>query len=209
MHDLSVAVVIGAHPFAVKPFHRMWRMLPGVEAYTQDLDSFTSEDSADYDVTVLYLHHRAMPSVSGWWSEKHWPRLEAHLSRPGMGIVVWHHAIPAFWNWAVWDELTGLSRRDFKVGWDGPVNMMPVTGHPLADGWNGCSIVEEWYGMDLPDGEAFLTTDHASSGPVLGWTRSFRGNRVACLQPGHGDACWGDPLWRDLFVRTLHWAAGC
>ena len=208
MKKLQVAVVTGAHPFEVKAFHELWKSWPGVDAYVQDLNEFTYEEKAPYDVVVLYLHHRQMPSTRDVWFEKHWPRLEAHLSQPGLGILVWHHAIPAFHHWSVWDELTGLPRRDFPVGWDGPMNLTPVEGHPLVAGWKGCSVVEEWYGMDKPDGEPFLTTDHAHSGATLGWTRQFRGNRVACLQPGHGLACWTDPDWRELFLRTLRWTVG-
>ena len=70
---LSVAVVTGGHPFDTKEFHRLFRSLPGVDAYVQHLDDWvcaSSEVRASHDVVVFYNMTMTGPLDEGlpWFS---------------------------------------------------------------------------------------------------------------------------------------------
>jgi uncharacterized protein len=58
------AVVTGGHPFDVPHFHRLFRAMPGVDAYPQDLENFLHDWGQvrwKYEAIVFYNMHMAPP----------------------------------------------------------------------------------------------------------------------------------------------------
>jgi type 1 glutamine amidotransferase len=54
-----------------------------------------------------------------------------------------------------------------------------------------------------------LTTDHPKMVmKAMAWTHEFRAARVFCLQPGHNNDHYADPIFRTMLSRGIHWAAG-
>ena len=62
--DLPIAVITGVHPFDVPGFHRLFRALPGIDAYLQDVENFALDWGrcrADYGAAVFYNMHPGAP----------------------------------------------------------------------------------------------------------------------------------------------------
>ena len=65
---LRVAVVTGGHSFDVQNFYRLFRELPGIDAYPQHLEHFSSspEEVRDaYDAVVFYGMGSGVPVEEG------------------------------------------------------------------------------------------------------------------------------------------------
>ena len=204
---LHVAVITGQHVFDVPGFHALWRSLPGIEAYIQDLDNWAADEGhvrEDYDVLVFYNFHRSGPEG----------RVKAALERLGetaQGIVLLHHAILAYPQWPVWAELTGITVRDFKYYHGETLNIhVADASHPITQGLADWQMVDETYHMpDAGEGShVLLTTDHERSMRTIAWTRLYKQARVLCFESGHGNETYVDRSFRAVLARGIRWAAG-
>jgi hypothetical protein len=90
---------------------------------------------------------------------------------------------------------------------------VPVTildaGHPITAGLKDFTIRDEIYwgfrvGADV---RPLLGTAHPKAGTPLMWTRSEGTSRVVFLQLGHDHLAYGNPNFRTLVSRSIHWAA--
>ena len=71
---ITVAVVEGEHPYNVPAFHRLFRSLPGIDAYPQHLDQFVNDWGnvrTQYDVVLFFNWHLDTPPENehGWWQK--------------------------------------------------------------------------------------------------------------------------------------------
>jgi type 1 glutamine amidotransferase len=211
---VKTAVVTGQHPFDTRGFTQMFRSLEGVDAYVQHMEEFAADPGKLldwYDVVVFYNMHREMPSADGAWHDK---RVQAAMERLGeteQGILVFHHALLAFPDWAPWTELVGIEDRSF--GYDhGQFLHIDIANrdHPITDGLSAWDMVDETYSMNSPgpDSEALLTTDHPKSMKTLAWTRQYKNAPVFCLQLGHDDEAYRNDNLRRVLQRGIRWLAG-
>jgi uncharacterized protein len=213
---LKVAVVTGGHAYDVPNFQRLFRELPGIDAYVQHMDDFacSPEDVRDgYDVVVFYIMLTSGPTDEGlpWYAGKPLAAL-SHLGATGQGIVLLHHAILAYPQWPVWTEISGLAERGiFGFDHDQTLDICVADPqHPIVAGVSDWRMVDETYSMPdvTADSHVLLTTDHPKSMKVLGWTRTYRNSRVFCFQSGHDNQTWPDANFRRVLTQGVVWAAG-
>ncbi|NUQ01981.1 MAG: ThuA domain-containing protein [Armatimonadetes bacterium] len=212
----KVAVVTGGHAFDVMGFYALWRALaPAVDAYPQHLDDFcaaSAEARAAYDVVLFYTMLRDNPTDEGmpWYAGRQLSALD-ELGRRPQGIVILHHALLGYPDWAPWREITGLSNLSFgyHIG-ETVTSVIADPDHPITRGLDNWTMVDETYTTaDAGPGNHLLVTyDHPRSLRTIAWTRTWRESRVFCYQAGHDDRAWSHPSFRALLRQGICWTAG-
>ena len=165
-----------------------------------------------YDVVLFYFMPTEGPSDEGlgWYAGKPKTAL-TQLSKTGQGIVLLHHAILAYSQWSVWDQVVGIQERSFGYYHDQTVRTdVANPEHPITDALKAWEMVDETYTMnDAGEGsEILLTTDHPKSMKTIAWTRQHKNARVFCYAAGHDNQAWLDPNFRRVLDRGIQWAAG-
>jgi type 1 glutamine amidotransferase len=176
-------------------------------------------------VVLFYSFHLDTPPANerGWWQGG----TEAALQEPvetGQGIVVLHHAISAFPGWAFWSEMVGiphasraaeLQAADPSALSFGETLHLEIAdpGHPITSELSTFELYGETWGplrlIPGPTCHILLTTDHPKMATVaMAWTHEFGTARVFCLQPGHNNDSYADPIFRTVLSRGIQWAAG-
>lgn len=228
---ITTAVVTGEHPFDVPGFHNLFRSLPEVDPYPQHMDQFIADWGkvrTKYDVVLFFNWHLDTPpgNERGWWQGGTKEAIE-QLGETEQGIVVLHHAIAAFSQWALWSKLVGIPHQDreftFDQFWaavdDGTVALETLhieiadPEHSITRGLSAWDIRGETWGpfVGNPGSEChvLLTLDHPTAVlKGMAWINQFRNARVFCLQPGHDNDSWIDPNFRTVLSRGIQWAAG-
>lgn len=207
VEECVTAVVTGMHAFEVPAFHALFRSLPDVGFYLQDLENLVADEEHvfdQYDVLLFYNMHRDTPQG----------KAKAVLERLGestQGIFVLHHALLAFPEWSLWSEIIGIDDRSFEYYHDQTLHIeVADPAHPVTQGLAPWTMVDETYLMD-DAGEGsriLLTTDHPKSMGTIAWTRQYRNSRVFCLESGHDHQAFVDPNFRTVLARGIRWAAG-
>lgn len=206
---LKAAVITEWHPFDVINFQRLFARFGDFEAFPQSFDIFAKDErNSEYDVVVYYNMSFPAPEPQD-------PRrlyLEHRLGSAQQGIVLLHHGILSYAEWAFWDNVSGTRDRNFKyfpqqtLRYD--INQSAY--HPITHGISGFTLVDESYTMAEPtaDNEILVTTDHPNSMRAIAWTRRYKNSRVFCYQSGHDNSTWSDPSFQQLLRRGMLWSAG-
>jgi type 1 glutamine amidotransferase len=137
----------------------------------------------------------------------------------GGGVVVLHHALLNYQNWAWWDdEVVGGSYRLSRQGNtpsstvkdDQQIDVTPAGDHPVTAGLGPFRIRDEAYkNMRMsPKVRPLLTTDNPASDRTLAWVGPLAGSRVVAIQLGHGPSAFRNPSYRALVHNAVLWAAG-
>ncbi len=212
---LRVAVVTGGHAFDVPNFYQLLRDLPGIDAYPQHLEHFASsspEVRDAYDVVVFYGMDQGVPSDDvPHFAGKPKTAIERVVSR-GQGVVILHHALLAWVQWDLWNELTGFDNRNFRYK-EGLQLTIEVANdqHAITRGLDAIQIVDEGYvlhGEYDGKGDVLLTTDHDDALKQAAWARQHGKCRVFCLPLGHDNQAWTNPGFREILARGIKWSAG-
>jgi hypothetical protein len=214
MSNTKVAVITGGHPFDVQPFQRLFRSMPGIEAYIQHTDEFASGAQAvrdSYDALVFYSMFRDMPQDDGpWYAGKPKSALE-HLGETTQGIVILHHALLAYTNWALWDEIVGIPERVMHSYHPNEKIRVDIADpqHPIVEGVAEWEMIDETYMMPeaTVENHIFLTTQHPRCVRTMGWTKQYKQARVFCFQSGHGEATYADPNFQAVLANGIRWVA--
>jgi len=211
---LRIAVVTGGHAFDVPNFYRLFRELPGLDAYPQHIEHFGSSPEAArdaYDVVVFYGMERGGPPEKGpHYAGNPKAALERIVER-GQGVVVLHHALLAWEKWDFWDRLTGFNDRNFR--YKEGLNLKIEVGddkHAITQDLNGFEIVDEGYvlhGKHDGQGTVLLTTEHEDAMAEIAWAREQGKSRVFCLTLGHDKVAWENPGFRETLRRGVVWSA--
>lgn len=205
---IKTAVVTGNHPFDVPHFHHLFRALPGVDAYIQHLEMWSTSSAQirdSYDAVLFYF----MPTEGPAEDEPPGKAL-AHLGQTAQGIVVLHHALLAYPQWPAWSEVVGIADRSFGFYDDQQLQIeVSDADHPITRGLAGWEMRDETYTMDDagPGSEVLLTVDHPRSMRTIAWTRVYKQARVFNLALGHDNAAWSDPHFQTVVARGLAWVA--
>ncbi len=173
--------------------------------------AFKDDVRGKYDVIIMYDFTRDLDD-----------RAKKNLRdfvEGGGGVVVLHHALLNYQNWAWWDdEVVGGSYRLSRSG-DTPsssvkddqqIDVTPAGGHPVTAGLAPFHIQDEAY-KNLrmsPRIRPLLTTDNPTSDTNLAWVGPREGSRVVAIQLGHGPSAFGHPSYRALVHNAVLWAAG-
>lgn len=211
---LSVAVVTGGHEFDVPNFYRLFRELPGVDAYPQHIEHFASspEDVRDaYDVILFYGMDQNMPYEEGRRAGGNAKAAIERLVSQGQGMVILHHALLAWEKWDFWNDLIGFENRNFryKEGLDLEVHVVD-DAHPATEDLSDFRIVDEGYvlhGEYDGQGRVLLTVDHQDAMAQVAWAREQGESRVCCLTLGHDNEAWSNPAFRRLLTQAITWTA--
>ncbi|MDE0630963.1 MAG: ThuA domain-containing protein [Caldilineaceae bacterium] len=205
--SIKVAVITGGHFFDVPGFHAIFRDMPQVDSYIQ-LEANWAADIGQaldtYDVFLFYNMPRGLP-------EERPRRVLEKLGESGQGIFLLHHAILAYEQWPFWSDLVGISDRSFGYDHEQELSVQIADpAHPITQGIEPWQMVDETYSMASAgeDSHHLLTTEHARSMRVLGWTRQFRNARVFCFQSGHDNLTYVDSNFRKTILRGIQWCAG-
>jgi hypothetical protein len=142
---LRVAVVTGGHTFDVLNFHRLFRALPGVDAYIQHMEDFVATPQAvrdQYDVVLFYHMLMQNPPPAPVKAA-----LE-HLGATEQGIVVLHHALLAYPQWTVCSEIVGIADRKFGFHYNQKISVRVANSqHPITRGLESWEMTDETYTM--------------------------------------------------------------
>ncbi len=211
-----LAVITGGHPFDVPRFHDLVRRItaPDLIADVQHLDEFASLPASAlqvYDAAVFYCFPLTGPVDDGQaWHAGRPREAITRLVEAGTGLVVLHHALLAYPQWELWDDIVGSRGRDrftYHGGQQLEVRVAP-SGHVITQGLAGWSMVDETYGMPEPPASAtpLLCTEHPLSMRTIAWAHHCAGSRVVCLQSGHDDQAWSCVGIQTLLARGLRWS---
>jgi type 1 glutamine amidotransferase len=183
------------------------RELPVVSSAT----AFKTDLRGKYDVVIMYDFSRDLDATGK-------KNLQDFVEKGG-GVVVLHHALLDYQNWAWWtDQTVGGSYRLSREG-DRPSSSVrnnqhflvtPASNHPITAGIEPFQIEDETYkGMRFsPHVRPLLTTDHPTSDTNLAWLGPDERFRVVAIQLGHGPTAFFNPSYRMLVQNAIRWAAG-
>ncbi len=168
-NPIQLAVITGGHGYDVRNFHRFFRSLQGVDAYIQHMDDFASaraELRDGYDVALFYAMLMDGPSDDGPWYAGKPETALAHLGETEQGIILLHHAILAYPQWPVWNQIAGIEDRSFRHHPEQSLRIeIASPEHPVTAGRSDWQMEDETYMMDEPaaGSEILLTADHPKS----------------------------------------------
>lgn len=162
--------------------------------------AFQNDLRGKYDVLILYDFSRDL-------NEKARKNLRDYVESGKGGIVVLHHALLDYPDWAWWAEDVVGGRYRLKrdgqfpsstVKNDQPMTITPAEGHPITAGLSTFQVVDETYkGMFIsPRVRPLLTTDNAHSDRIVAWVSPCSTSRVAAIQLGHGTSIFAHPSYR-------------
>lgn len=210
-----LAVVTGGHPFDVPGFHSMIRAIapPGFDIVIQHLDDLASSPIQvlrGYDAVLFYFFPQDGPNDQGLPGHQGKPRwaLEQVLQM-GTGVIVLHHALLAYPQWELWDQVVGISGRSRFTYHPGQSLSVRIAdpAHAITQGLEGWDMVDETYQMTEPDGVPLIQVEHPHSMRTLGWARHHGPSRIVCLQSGHDADSWSTAGFQQVLRRGVAWAA--
>lgn len=216
---LRAVVMTGGHSFDEAEFPKLFEGHEGIEftIAPQADHSELFEDISDwsYDVIVIY-------AMTDHISPKRRLNFLSLLER-GVGVVGLHHVVTGFPNWPEYRKIIGAKYLREVTTIDGAPHgpssykhdidfnvRIADPDHPITRGLADFQVFDETYKNCFfePDNRPLLTTDHPTSDPVIGWTRTWRNARICTLQPGHGPTVFTQPGYRELVARAVRWTAG-
>ena len=173
--------------------------------------AFQTDLRKKYDVLILYDFTRSL-------DEKSKKNLQDYI-KSGKGLVVLHHALLDYPDWAWWaEEVVGGRYRLKREGStpsstvknDQPMSVKPTGNHPILGGVPPFKVVDETYkGMFISHRvQPLLTTDNAYSDPVVAWVGPCSTSRVVAIQLGHGPTIFRSPEYRTIVHNAVLWSAG-
>ena len=212
---LRVAVVTGGHAFDVPNFYRLFRQLPGIDAYPQHIEHFASsppEVRDAYDAIVFYGMDQGVPEEEGRRAGGNPRAAIERLLEQGQGVVILHHALLAWEKWDVWNQVIGFDNRNFRYK-EGLQLEIEVADdqHPITQSMAAFTIVDEGYvlqGDHDGQGTVLLKTDHDDAMDQVAWAREHGPSRVFCLALAHDNESWTNPGFRETLHRGIAWSAG-
>jgi type 1 glutamine amidotransferase len=204
---IMTAVITGSHPFEVVEFTRLFRTLPGIDFYLQDLENWADDMSHvrdRYEVLLFFNMHREPPDEAV-------RAALASLGESEQGLFYLHHGMLAFWEWPLWADIVGVHHSGqfgYSIGETVHVQIADPD-HPITRGLSPWTMVDEAYELDDagPGSHVLLTTDHPQSMRTLAWTRRYDKSRVFVLALGHDKFAYADPNFQTIVQRGIQWAA--
>jgi type 1 glutamine amidotransferase len=202
---IRTAVVTGNHPFDVPGFHALFRSIPEIEFYLQDLDNLVADWGQAFEQYHVLLFYNMHTKTPGGKAEK----VLAQLGESKQGLFVLHHALLAFPEWQTWSEICGIADRSFEYYPEQSIRVQVANPqHPVTNGLASWNMVDETYLMhDAGKGsDIFLTVAHPKSMNTIAWTRQHKDARVFCCALGHDNRAYADPNFRTVVTRGIQWA---
>jgi len=215
---LRVLLTFGGHKFEEKEFFGMWDALPGIK-YTkaplpQSIDLLKPGLEKQYDVIVMY------DMMKNFTTEQE--KAFTDLLHTGIGVVSLHHNLCSHDDWPEYRLIVGGRYFHQPETIDGKTypNSAYLHGqhfevkvadkdHPITRGLSDFTMDDEAYSgfYVSPDSHVLLTVEHPKCDHNVAWTNHFGNSRVFYLMFGHGPSAWQNPVYPQLLVRGIRWAA--
>ena len=213
--SLTVALVIGGHPFDVPITLDAFDSISGIDVYPQDLPTFaydTGDAMKAYDAAVFYNYHENGIGVE-LTDEAYERTIDTvrEMGERGIGILPLHHGTCALPETPEWAAVCGLAGSSLDGAYQDETFRVDVADgdHPITAELSGFEFVDETYTMDEPnDSRVLLSTDHDPSARAIAWVRQYRNSRVFCYQSGHGPSAFTDENFLTVLTRGIRWVGG-
>ena len=206
---LNVLIVTGGHAFDRKSFFEMFDSFQDIN-YTelkQPEANFQlgTIDSKTFDAVVFYDMPKTITD-----SEK---TNYYQLLKLGKGMVFLHHSLASYQNWNEFKTIIGGKYHEEKNSSATSTYQHDVTftvkvsnpKHPVTRGIQDFEILDEVYGNTevLSGANPLLTTDHAQSSKIIGWTHKIENSRIVYIQPGHDKNGYFNPNYQKLVKQAI------
>jgi len=215
--EIRLLVITGGHDYQKDKFNEMFRSLGENITYSiaelpAAYSMFLPENRSSYDVLVFY---HMWQSITPEQAE-----VFAACIREGKPLVALHHSICAYDEWPEYCRIIGGRYFHKPTAIDGkeyPASSyqhdMRFTvkiadkNHPVTYGMSDFEVFDETYkGYYVEPGvKPLLTTEEASSTPVIGWTTNYGKARVVTLQGGHDVPTYENPDYRKILRQAVEW----
>lgn len=208
---MKVAFITGGHSFDLKNLYDAFqnkKAYPDADFYIQHMEQFaTSIQLFDrYDAFVFF----AMPLVpiqrKTWyeWDEK---KAIEQLLETGKGILLLHHSLFAYPGWDLWGNLVGFADRQNEHVFKPLDIRVKNRNHPILHGINDFSIIEEADSFGNPSNNvALLLSAQDQEGDTnIAWTNQYNSSKLFCLNLGHNQGTWTNPIFIELLKNGLEW----
>ena len=173
--------------------------------WVEDANNFSIDRLAAYPLVILTKANQISARDESPWMTDAIQQAFLDYVREGKGLLVIHSGTAEYENAAVLRALMGGVFREHPD--QCPVTMQPLGGHPLTDGCETFTLVDEHYLMDMDDEgvDVFLHTISEHGTQPGGWRRHEGNGRVCVLTPGHNLEVWEHPSYQKLLLNALHW----
>ncbi len=209
---VRLLVVTGGHEFHESFWdvfkNREWKMEQRAHEPADTCTVYDRPIAPDFDAVLLYDMPRNITEAQ----QRNFLALFEH----GVGVVVLHHALAGLQQWGAFEEITGLRMREkgegglppyiYKHDVDFELQRVELK-HPVLEGVPSFPVLDETYGRMYyhPDIQPLMVTNHATSIPVVVWTRTYKNSRLVMIQPGHGPQIFVNQAFRRLIANSVQW----
>jgi uncharacterized protein len=204
---IKVLVVVGGHPFAVKPFRQIFDSFPDMKCtYVEEKvggEAFDNIDHWRYNAIVLYNFEKKP-------SEKQRQNFLKLMDR-GVGLVVLHHGLHAYRDWPEFKKIAGITA--FVSDARGDVNYkihIEDPRHPIVKGMRDFAVKDETYKGNHADPKVhvILATDEPTNNRAVAWVHKYRKSPVCFFQLGHDDTTYVRKEFRAVLGNAIRWSVG-
>lgn len=213
---IRILIITGGHDFEREAFFKIFSDMGNItfrEAMHPDAnDAYFPDAAKEYDVMVFYDMNQNITE----------PQKEAlvNLLKKGKGLVVLHHALANYQDWPEYEKIIGGryflkdTERDGilypRSTYQHDLNLnirIAKTRHPVTKGVKDFFIRDEAYGgfFVSKSVQPLLTTEHAQSGPIVGWAHQYGKSKVVVIQLGHDHLAYENANYRKLVAQAIRW----
>lgn len=175
--------------------------------YIEDAADWSAEAMSGYPVTLFAKSNNTTAQNREPWMTPQVEEAFAAYVRAGGGLLVVHSGTAGYADAPTLRALMGgvFERHPEQC----PVTLIPRAGHPLCQGVEPFTLVDEHYHMivDDPDVDVFAITRSEHGEQPGGWTRTEGEGRVCVVTPGHNAEVWQHPSFQALLRNCLAWCA--
>ena len=180
--------------------------------FPEAFEKLNPEGAKPYDALVFY----------DMWQEISEAQQSTFIEalQQGKGVVFLHHTILSYKDWEEYPNIIGgryYTEPHIRDGVEIPAgafqNNVRLTvhiadpAHPVTSGVQDFEIEDETYNHFWVDQNVhiLLTTEHQSSGPVIGWAHHYGNSRIVYIQLGHDSLSFGNASYRRLVSQAIRW----
>lgn len=214
----TVLIITGGHDFDRDAFFRIFKSFANVSfeerVHPLSENAYNATWCKRFDAVVFYdMHQEISPEQKSAFRQ---------MANRGMGLVFLHHSLASYQNWPDFEKIIGgkyLLEAESRGGVTQPASLyrhdvevrvrVADRRHAVTQGLEEFTLQDEIYGgyLTQPGIHPLITTDHAESTPVIGWTNQYGKGRIVYLQPGHDQHAFEHSSYRQLVRQAIEWVS--
>ena len=175
--------------------------------WIENSNDWSAERMAAYPVVILSKSNNISSTDETPWMSETIQQAFLDYVKSGKGLLVLHSGTAGYQQALI---LRALMDGVFREHPDQcPVTVEPLADHPLTEGSEAFTQMDEHYLMDFDDDQAdvFFHTKSEHGTQPGGWRRHEGDGRVCVLTPGHNLAVWQHPSYQALLLNALRWCS--